>query len=193
MKRLISFAAAAAMLFAAAPKTPSYAAETPAGASCVVYKVEKDHISIDGIGKDFRNGDLVIPEKIDGLPVTCIRENTFFHCEGLKTCVIPDSVEKIGNRAFFDCPDLVSVTIGNGASEIDSLSFSACPELTSVTIGKGAANISEYAFSSCPKLSSFTVSKDNQSYSSVNSCLCSKNVDTLVKYAGGSNAAVPWR
>ena len=69
MKRLISFAAAAAVLFAAAPKTPSYAAETPAGASCVVYKVEKDHISIDGIGKDFRNGDLVIPEKIDGLNV----------------------------------------------------------------------------------------------------------------------------
>ena len=132
MKRLISFAAAAAVLFAAAPKTPSYAAETPAGASCVVYKVEKDHISIDGIGKDFRNGDLVIPEKIDGLPVTCIRENTFFHCEGLKTCVIPDSVEKIGELAFHRCHSLGSVVLPDSVKTLEKGTFLFCDSLKSI-------------------------------------------------------------
>ena len=118
MKRLISFAAAAAMLFAAAPKTPSYAAETPAGASCVVYKVEKDHISIDGIGKDFRNGDLVIPENIK-----IINENAFEDCSSLRKLTLNDGVEIIKDNAFLRCSNLNDVTFCKTLRRIGTCAF----------------------------------------------------------------------
>ena len=165
MKRLISIAAAAAILFAAAPNVPSYAAEK-ADALKLNYTVNNDQVCITGCEGSVT--ELVIPEKINGMPVAAIDKNAFFEHGDLRTCVIPDSVKSI-----------------------DEWAFSACPQLTAVTIGSGAASISEYAFSACPNLRSFTVSKDNPSYTAVNSCLFNKSGDTLIKYAGEKNAVIP--
>lgn len=165
MKRLVSIAAAAAILFAAAPKAPTYAAEKT-DAPTLNYTVKNDQICITGCEGSVT--ELVIPEKINGMPVAAIDKDAFFEQSELRTCVIPDSVKSI-----------------------DEWAFSACPQLTAVTIGSGAASISEYAFSACPNLRSFTVSKDNPGYTAVNSCLYSKSGDTLIKYAGEKNAAVP--
>ncbi|WP_303823991.1 leucine-rich repeat protein [Ruminococcus flavefaciens] len=165
MKKTVSLAAAAALLFAAAHDARSYAAEK-ADTIEVSYSAKNGQACITGCSDSVT--DLVIPEKINGLTVTAVGENAFFGNEKLRTCVIPDSVASIEERAF--C---------------------ACPELRSITIGSGTASISDYTFAACPNLRSFTVSKDNPTYTAVNSCLCSKSGDTLLKYAGDKNALVP--
>lgn len=57
------------------------------------------------------SGELVIPETIDGLPVTEIGDWAFYGCRKLKGVTIPASVTRIGDSAFKGCGGLRSMTI----------------------------------------------------------------------------------
>lgn len=167
MKKLISIAAAAVLIFTAAPTVTSYAESDSKSKEFSYHNVNNEQICItDCSKKDIK--EMIIPETIDGLPVTSIDKNAFFHLEELTSCVIPDSVTSIGSQTFVDCE-----------------------KLTSVSIGSGVSSIGEFAFADSLNLTSFTVSKDNPTYSSVNGCLFNKKGDTLILYAGSSSAVVP--
>lgn len=58
-------------------------------------------------------GNLVIPEYIEGARVTEILSNAFEGCLNLTGIDIPESVDRIGDRAFADCFSLRSVIIRN--------------------------------------------------------------------------------
>ena len=51
-------------------------------------------------------GELVIPDTIEGNPVTTIGTFAFRFCTGLTNITIPDSVTSIGEGAFFGCSGL---------------------------------------------------------------------------------------
>ena len=165
MNKLISIAAAAALMFTAAPAAYSYAADKTDSAA-LSFTVENKQVCITGCKSSIK--ELVIPEKLNDMPVTSIGENAFKGNKDISSCFIPDSVKSI-----------------------DEWAFAACPELANVTIGSGVSSIGAYSFSACSKLSSINVSKDNPNYSAVGSCLYNKSGDTLLAYAGGSNAAIP--
>ena len=57
---------------------------------------------------DYRGigGDITIPEKINGKPVTAIAEYAFRECRSLESVVIPNSVTTIGSRPFIFCDSL---------------------------------------------------------------------------------------
>ena len=74
---------------------------------------------------------LVIPSKIDGLPVTAISDNAF-QSKTLKNVIVADGITKIGWFAFRDCPALSSVTIPASVSSIGYSAFS--PEGNQLTI-----------------------------------------------------------
>lgn len=56
-------------------------------------------------------GEVVIPEKIDGFPVTGIGERAFRDCGNLTAITVPDSVTRIGDRAFLNCFGLESIVL----------------------------------------------------------------------------------
>lgn len=56
-------------------------------------------------------GSLIIPSKINNLPVGVIGENAFKGCEGLTAITIPSSVTSIGRSAFFGCHNVKIVYI----------------------------------------------------------------------------------
>ncbi len=69
---------------------------------------------------------VVIPDTLDGLPVTEIDSGAFMHSE-ITDIVIPDTVKIIGDRAFCRCEQLVSVNIPNSLERIGPMAFLYTP------------------------------------------------------------------
>ena len=79
-------------------------------------------------------GEVVIPDEIEGLPVISIGGSAFSACGGLTSITIPDSVTSIGDGAFAGCLNLNSVTILDSVTSIGTYAFGDCSNLTSITI-----------------------------------------------------------
>lgn len=125
--------------------------------------------------------EVVIPSKIDDLPVKVIgslcfhdteakvtsvtippsvneiEEQAFYLAENLTSIVIPDTVKTVGVRAFAWCNALESITIGSGISEIPDYCFNNCESLVSVIIPSNVKKIGLRAFSYCGKLQEQTI------------------------------------
>lgn len=72
-----------------------------------------------------KEGDVVIPSTMDGLPVTSIGESAFARCTELTSVAIPESVTSIGDLAFYGCSKLTSVTIPQSVTSIGHSAFAA--------------------------------------------------------------------
>ena len=113
-------------------------------------------VTISGCATDIEN--VIIPESIDGKPVTRIYNAFGSEHTSLKTVIIPDSVTSIEAWAFNGCSSLESVTISNNVTEIEDRTFKDCTSLKSITIPNGVTKIGESAFFGCSSLESVTIS-----------------------------------
>jgi PKD repeat protein len=95
-------------------------------------------------------GDLVIPDEIDGLPVTAIASNAL-NGAPLTSVVVPDSVTSMGAGAFSNCDDLTSLDLG-GITNIIQSGLKNCPSLETLTFGSGFNMIYGYGIWDCPAL-----------------------------------------
>lgn len=102
-------------------------------------------------------GDLTIPNELDGYAVTSIGAAAFERCSGLTSVTIPDRVISIGNGAFSCCYDLLSVTIPNSVTSIGGNAFEVCRSLTSIAIPDSVISIGELAFAQCENLERVTI------------------------------------
>ncbi len=89
--------------------------------------------------------------------VTIIRNNAFWHCDGLTGVTIPNSVTTIGGGSFYYCDNLISVTIPNSVSTIGDNAFYSCSSLANMTIGNNVTTIGIFAFSCCDSLTDVTI------------------------------------
>ena len=106
--------------------------------------------------KTSASGELVIPDTIEGNPVTSIRGSTFWGCESLTGITIPDGVTSIGAAAFLRCSSLKSITIPDNVISIGKSAFAYCTSLPSITIPDSVPSIGEYAFYKCSSLTAVT-------------------------------------
>jgi peptidoglycan hydrolase-like protein with peptidoglycan-binding domain/sugar lactone lactonase YvrE len=111
------------------------------------------------LGKTGRGVKVVIPETIEGYPVTEISGNAFgesypnfttgkFGWEVYKftEVVIPDSVTAIGEGIFFGNDFLVKVTLPGNLVAISDETFAYCTALTTITIPASVTSIGSGAF-----------------------------------------------
>ncbi len=154
------------------------------------------------------NGVVVIPDTINGYPVTSIGNSAFYDltgltnvtigtnltsvgnehlslCTGLKSVMIGTNVTSIGSFAFGACFSLTSVIIPDSATIVGGQAFFSCISLTNVVIGRGVTSIGTQAFYDCASLTAITVDAANASYSTVAGVLFNKRQTTLVQYPGG--------
>ena len=95
-------------------------------------------------------GELVIPDTIEGNPVTSIGGNAFQRCRNLTSITIPGGVISIGGNAFDSCASLTSFTIPEGVTEIGAYAFIYCDNLTSIVIPDSVTSIGPDCFYKTP-------------------------------------------
>jgi hypothetical protein len=113
----------------------------------LTYITNNGTIIITGYTGD--GGALVIPDKINNLPVTSIANYAFYQCYSLTSVTIGTNVTSIGSAAFWDCYTLTSVMIPNGVTNIMDHTFYACGSLTNVIIPNSVTSIGTEAFLGC--------------------------------------------
>ena len=168
MKKILSLLLVAT-LFISMLSTSVIAASTNEN-SHLTYKLQNERIIITGIDENFI-GDLVIPETIDGFPVTEISSYAFEYCQSILSVTIPDTITVIGYGAFCCCDNLVEVYISdlNSWCNINFHSADANPLcygtklylngslVTNLVIPEGTSQINDYAFYNYKKITSLEI------------------------------------
>ncbi|MDR3457333.1 MAG: leucine-rich repeat domain-containing protein [Verrucomicrobiae bacterium] len=128
----------------------------------LTYAANNGAITITGDKAPSPSGAMILPDTINGRPVT-----------------------SIGSQAFYNCPTLTSITIPGSVTDIGHDAFYSCSSLTNVTISGGVTNIGDGAFAWCHSLGVITVDPANSFYSSTNGVLFNKNQTIIVQFPGG--------
>lgn len=146
--------------------------------------IENGKVTITGY-KGEKSGALVIPEKIQGMPVTVIGERAFAYGYNFSSVTIPDSVIEIGKRAFSQI-HLSSIIIPASVRIIGERAF-YFNRLTSVTVPDSVSSIGLEAFAF--QVSDFRTEGLNAFF-----IMMYKNEVTITRYNGrGGNVIIPER
>jgi len=99
---------------------------------------------------------LVVPNEIDGRPVTKIADQAFVAVKTLTSVALPSTLQTIGKQAFWGCASLQTIEFPEGLQTIGETAFWFCESLTSVAFPNSLLTIGDYAFYSCKSLTSAT-------------------------------------
>ena len=95
------------------------------------YNSNGNSIIISGMG-ECTDTTVVIPNQINGVPVTEIAPNAFAGNNSIVNIIIPSSVVKIGRDAFSGCTALESITLYSSLTLIEKNAFYNCVNLRNV-------------------------------------------------------------
>ena len=152
------------------------------------YEINSGEVTITGCAKN-TTGKVVVPETIEGCPVTAIGEEAFYRQKEITEVVLPDTVNTIGKEAFAVCSKLTAINLPSNLTSLNDSILYYCTNLTSLHIPASVTSIHYGAFKFCPKLSSLTVDKGNQHFHSVDNCIIETDTKTLV--ATTANCQIP--
>lgn len=145
-----------------------------------IYSLENGCATVLGGGPE--RGDMVIPEKLGGCPVTSVMfigwEDPYHH--GLTSVVIPSSVTNLGSWMFNACESLTSLTIPDGVRAIGENAFRGCYKLETVQIGAATESIGDHSFDFCPKLAEIRLDARNPSYKIQDGALLTRDERVLM-------------
>ena len=178
-------------------KTKAYAGEggyLTSYAQIFNYTVSGDEVTITGFASGFdvpENNDLVIPNEIEGKPVTkigsdpynfdgafggnsklksivigsnvqTIDNKSFQYCTNVTDITLSESLITIGEQAFTGCAKLKDLNIPDEVTLIGSQAFAYCGTLDRVCIGRNVSVIGNHAFAQCSKLTDVVISNESQ-------------------------------
>ncbi len=102
--------------------------------------------------------------------------------------VVLETATSISDYAFYNCSSLVSVEIPTTVTSIGNGAFYNCANIENISLPATTTIIGANAFSNCSSLASIAVDAENENYQSIDGHLYSKNGETLIQYAIGSEA-----
>lgn len=126
------------------------------------YEINNSEVAITGCEPNSFT-EIVIPQTIEGYPVTEISGNAFAHCSQITRVVVPEGVTKIGYSAFTHCSRLAEITLPESLVNIEASAFYTCGSLDNVVIPDGVTEIAEYTFYDCQNLKNITLPKNLKS------------------------------
>lgn len=193
LKKAIALLLSVVMLFSFMAVGTMASAETVEGN--YAYKVVGGEAIITGVNTYELMGEVVIPSKLGGYPVTAIYDYAFENCSYATSIVIPDSVKSVGYEAFSDCTAIKSIDLGNGLTNFPFEILEYADNLEEITIGKSVRITADEAYyffnlyDSYETLTKITVSKENPYLDAVDGVLYGENMAYLLYYPLSSTAA----
>ena len=88
------------------------------------FSVRNNTVTVHGINEN-TFVKLIIPEEIEGLPVTRIASEAFYNIDNIIEVVLPSTIKEIGERAFYNCKKLEKINLPSGLERIESYAFGA--------------------------------------------------------------------
>lgn len=104
--------------------------------------------------------EIIIPEELNGYPITKILERAFAKCKTLEKITLPQSLEIIEKGAFENCSNLQEIVLPPQIKVIESSTFANCTSLRKVIFSKKLEKIYENAFFKCKNLTEIIWNKN---------------------------------
>ncbi|MBQ7500571.1 MAG: S-layer homology domain-containing protein [Clostridia bacterium] len=157
----------------------------------IMYEIVDDAVTITGY-----NGistTIVIPDEIDGKPVKKIAPYAFERSD-VKSVILPNGLEEIGQKAFFRCYDLSRMNVPASLKSIAQNAFSYTGLIeVDLSVCPNIETIGAYAFAFCDSLKTFTFPEveGNIGSSALEHCrsLEKVNRNVSVGYSGGGTVS----
>ncbi len=86
---------------------------------------DNDNITITGYSTEDIGTELVIPDEIDGKPVTVIGNYAFLNCSSVESVKIGNNVKSIGECAFALCSSLKTFDMGRNVTSVGDCFFAS--------------------------------------------------------------------
>ncbi|MBR2968099.1 MAG: leucine-rich repeat protein [Clostridia bacterium] len=137
------------------------------------YMVSKGDIAIEG--------ELIIPDAYNDVPVTAIANNAFSGWDKITSVTIPNSVTVIGSAAFSGCSSVMSVTIPLNVTTIGDYAFANCVNLATIYL-PAAAEINDTVFDGCINLAKIIVPNSVAIYNAYIAQLEDESLIELVEF-----------
>ena len=114
---------------------------------------------------------VVIPEKIENLPVVEVKSEAFRGYKQLVGISFPESLAAVGEYAFCECRGLKEAVFGKNLNFAGSHAFYNCRSLEKIKIPSGLEYIGDGFVKNCDSLNSIIITSDKSISSSVSGFL----------------------
>ena len=145
-----------------------------------VYTVNADG-SAEIVGYTGKSQKLVIPEKVDGYPVTSIGKGAFMGAP-ITELTVAKSVKTIRADAFAHCNSLTDARLSEGLEVMEGCVFWQCRKLKTVNLPDSLTTIGEMVFSGCYELPTIKLSKKHRLLELVEGVLFNRETRCLLWY-----------
>lgn len=115
------------------------------------YEIQNGEATITGYNKELLRSKVLIPEEIEGYPVTSIGDRAFYDMpSGIgQEFYIPDTVTTFGEEAFASSAYLSAVRMPQKLTKMGEGVFAACLQMRFLEIPDSLTEIPDYAFINC--------------------------------------------
>lgn len=114
------------------------------------YNISDGSVTIEKyIGK---GSTVVVPDKIDNVPVRTLGTDAFLNVRNLERVILPEGLTVISDTAFSGESELIMVHLPETLESIGSNAFFDCTALEEITIPESVTSIGKGAFEACIKL-----------------------------------------
>lgn len=167
-------------VFLSAPPVPESESVEPMDTTAdgLEYRIYSDHIEITKYTGNA--AEVIIPESIEGLPVSSIGYEAFRGCSNLTKITFPARLTSIGDFAFHGCNSLESPVLPSELEEIGRNAFVDCINLRKINLPSKLHSIGVLAFIGCSNLTSINVAEGNSTYRSADGVLYSVDGTKLI-------------
>lgn len=140
--------------------------------------------------------DVIIPDEIEGTPVTKIGFLSFEAKFDVVSVTLPETTEVICEGAFMDCSSLVSINIPESVTSIERSAFAACTSLETLVIPSSVQSIEMEAFTACEAMTSLEIHNPELQYDSwglealPNITIYADEISAIYQWASENNISV---